>query len=85
MLILTLIAGVFLFLSAALFFGPQLYIFGPQILPELARKPEVRFVGAALVTATAFLLLSPALGSALISGGNTVQLMAEAVLGLTFA
>ncbi|MBR9833765.1 MAG: hypothetical protein GYB42_00910 [Alphaproteobacteria bacterium] len=69
MIVLQLLAAVFLFLSAALFFGPQLVIYGPQALPGLFRQRQARFVGGFLATVCVFAVTAPHFADAVIGGG----------------
>ena len=84
MTILLLIAAALLVLSAALFFGPQLVIYGPAGLRDAARRPEAQFVGGCILSALALLFFAPLAGSALISGGETVQVVVTNLLGRRF-
>ena len=82
MMILLLLAGALLCLSAALFFGPQLVAFGTDGLREALTRPEGRLVCACLVSAFVLLLVAPSASSILISGGKTVQVVAHIPTGL---
>ena len=84
MTLLLILAGALLALSAALFFGPQLVIYGPQGLRAAVRRPEAQLVGGCLASAFALLLFAPHAASALISGGQTVQVVATTLMGLSF-
>lgn len=77
MTLLLFIAFALLLLSAALFFGPQLIVYGRGGLRDAMARPEAQLVGGALATCLALLLFAPLAGSALISGGETVQVMAS--------
>lgn len=84
MIVLQIIAAIMLFLSAALFFGPQLVIYGPRAFPALVRQPQARFIGGFLATATAFVLAAPHMGAALSSGGEAVIYAARELVTLSF-
>ena len=75
-MILLVLAGALLVLSAALFFGPQLVAYGPYGLRTAFARPEARLVSAGLVAAFSVLLFGSPLLSALIPGGDTVQVVA---------
>lgn len=84
MTILLLIAGAFLGLSLLLLFGPQFAAYGRAGLGDALRCPEARILGSSLATGMAVLLCAPLTASALISGGKTVQVVAETLMGLSF-
>ncbi len=85
MLALQIIAAILLFLSAALFFGPQLVIYGPRAFPNLVHQPQARFIGGFLTTATVFVLTAPHMGSALITGSEAVTFAARELVNLSFS
>ncbi|WP_300377402.1 hypothetical protein [Henriciella sp.] len=85
MMILLVLAGVLLVLSAALFFGPQLVAYGPHGLREAFSRPEAHLVTLALAGILAWLLFGTSMVSALISGGETVQVMAGHLMGPRFS
>ncbi len=85
MLALQLLAAFFLFLAAALFFGPQLVIYGPRALPEIARNPQVRMAGGCLASLCILAIMAPHMGSALINGGETVTVLAVNFATLSFS
>ena len=76
MSLLIILAAALLVLSAALCFGPQLVIYGPSSLRELARRTDARLVSLLIAAAIALLLFASPSGSSLISQGETGQLVA---------
>ena len=81
MMIALVLAGALLCLSVALFFGPPLVIYGMNGLRDAFARPEAKLVSVGLGCAFALLLLVPAGASGLISGGKTVQVVAETPTG----
>ncbi len=80
MLALQITAIFFVLLSAALMFGPQLVVYGPRGVQQLARDEQARFVGGCLASALALAVMAPYFADALASGGGTITLaMAELV------
>ncbi len=84
MLALQIIAAIFLFLSAALFFGPQLVIYGPRALPSLMKNPQARLAGGVFGSVAVMVALTPYMASALMQGGETVTAMALDIMTITF-
>lgn len=84
MLVLQITAIVLLILSVLLFFGPQIVTYGPRAVPALARQREVRFVGGCLASLVVLAALVPSFGSAVITGGQTIQMFAMELTGLSF-
>ncbi len=84
MLALQITAAILLFLSAACFFGPQLVIYGPRALPMLAKQDQAKFIGGFLITATVLVITAPYFGTALLSGGEAVTLVARQLVGMSF-
>ena len=85
MLALQIIAAIFMFLSAALFFGPQLVVYGPRAFPALAKQPQARFVGGMLATVLVAVLTGPYWIGAMHEGGRTMTVIALEVAALSFA
>ena len=84
MLALQITAAILLVFSAACFFGPQLVIYGPSAMPAIWRKREAKFIGGFLVTASVFALTAPYFGSAMLSGGETITMVARDLLAMSF-
>ena len=84
MLALQLTAVFFVLLSATLMFGPQLLIYGPRALPQLAQSEQARFVGGCLTTALVMAVLAPYFGDALTSGGSAITLVMADVVTMSF-
>ncbi len=79
-----ILAALFLGLSAALFFGPQLVAYGADDMRNALRRPEAFTILGGLLTAFVLLLFAPHAGSALISGGEAVQVVTTKIMGLSF-
>jgi len=80
MLALQVTAIFFVLLSATLMFGPQMVIYGPRGLQQLARDEQARFVGGCLVSALALAIMAPYFAGAVSFGGGAMTLvMAELV------
>ena len=84
MTILLLIACALLGLSMLLLFGPHLMAYGREGLKQVLARAEVQLLGGGLASAFALLLFAPHTGSALISAGETVQVVAQHVAGMRF-
>lgn len=84
MLVLQVTAVFFVLLSATLMFGPQLVIYGPRALPQLAQSEQARFVGGCLTTALVLALLAPYFGDAVSSGGSAITLVMADVATMSF-
>lgn len=84
MLALQIAAIVFLVLSAACLFGPQLVVYGPRAIPTLVRQPQARFVGGLLTSAAALALTAPYFGSAVSAGGQNMTLVMLDVFTMNF-
>ena len=84
MLALQIAAIVFIALSAAFLFGPQLVFYGPPALPRLVRQPQVRFLGGFLVTACALTLMAPYFGAAVSSGSENISLVMIDLFTMSF-
>ena len=84
MFALQLVAAILLFLSAGLFFGPQLVIYGPKSFPALLKQPQARFIGGFLLTASVFAVSAPHFGSVLMTGGERITLVALEVARMSF-
>ncbi|WP_084396334.1 hypothetical protein [Henriciella aquimarina] len=85
MTLLLVLAGLLLVLSAALFFGPQLAVYGMDGLRDALKRPEAQLIAGTLVSILALLLFAPLTGSALISGGQTGQVVGDSMQGLRLA
>jgi hypothetical protein len=84
MLALQITAIVLLVLSFLLLFGPQVVAYGPRAIPALTRQREVRFVGGCLASLVVLAALLPSFGSAVVTGGQTMQMFAMELTGLSF-
>ncbi len=84
MLTLQVISVILLFVSAACFFGPQLVIYGPRAVPLLLKQGQARFIGGFLVSAAILSLVAPHLGSAMLSGGEAITLVALDLINMSF-
>lgn len=85
MVALQLVAVVFLILSAAFMYGPQLALYGPRALTDLSRNGQAQFVGGCLASALTLVILAPGLGSAFSSGGSAVTLVMADLFTLTYS
>lgn len=83
MIVLQLLAAIFLFLSAALFFGPQLVIYGPHVLPDMFKQHQARFVGGFLATVCVFAVTAPHFANAVIGGGHNMAHVAGGTINLS--
>lgn len=84
MLALQIIAFALLVLSALLFVGPQIVAYGPRAIPAMMRQPEARFVGGCFASLIVMALIAPGFGAALMTGGETLQMVALELSGLSF-
>ena len=85
MLALQVTAIVFILLSAALMFGPQLVVYGPRALPQLARDEQARFVGGCLTSILVLALMSPYVTTAFSSGGDALTLVMAELVTMQFS
>lgn len=85
MLALQVTAIFFVLLSATLMFGPQLVVYGPRALPQLARSEQARFVGGCLTSALVLAVMAPYFGSALSSGSGAMTLIVADLVTLQFS
>lgn len=85
MLTLQIIALVFLGLSAAFLFGPQLVIYGPKALRNMAREGQVQFVGGCVTSLVILVFAAPFIGSAFQSGGGAVTLVVIDIFTMQFS
>ncbi len=84
MLALQVTAIFFVLLSAAFMFGPQLVIYGPRTLPQLARNEQARFVGGCLTSALVLVVIAPYFSSAVSSGGGAITLVMADLVTMQF-
>ena len=84
MLALQILAALFLFLSAALFFGPQLVIYGPRAVRPLMRNGQAKFVGGVLVSACAVLVTAPYMAPVVVKGGEAITMAALEIFTMQF-
>lgn len=84
MLALQILAFVFLCLSAMLLFGPQLVVYGPKAFPNMLKNQQVRYVGGFLTSAAVMLICAPHLGSAMLTGGEHITLVAVDLVTMSF-
>lgn len=84
MFTLQVIAAILLFLSAACFFGPQLVIYGPRAVPLMLKQGQARFIGAFLASAAILSIIAPHFGSAVLSGGEAITLVALDLVNMSF-
>ncbi|MEO1304286.1 MAG: hypothetical protein AAFV37_04870 [Pseudomonadota bacterium] len=85
MLALQLLALGFLTLSAALFFGPQLTVYGPKGVRHLAREGQAQFVGGCFVSLTVLVFAAPIVSSGFLTGGDTIRLVMVDLFTLQFS
>ena len=85
MLALQVTAIFFVLLSATFMFGPQLAIYGPRGLQQLARDEQARFVGGCLASALVFTFLAPYVGAAVTSGGGAITLVMAELVTMRFS
>lgn len=83
MLALQVTSILFLVLAAALMFGPQLAVYGPRALPQLARNDQARFVGGCLTSAMVFAITAPYFGAALSSGSGAMSIVMVDLLNMS--
>lgn len=85
MVALQLVAVAFLVLSAAFLYGPQLAIYGPRAVTDLARNDQAQFVGGCLATAFTLVIFAPGLAGAFSSGGTAMTLVMADIFTLSFS
>jgi len=85
MLALQILAVFFLFLAGALFFGPQLVIYGPRAVPAMVKHPQIRMAGGFLASLCILAVMAPYIGPAVVSGGETVTVLAINFATLSFS
>jgi len=85
MLTLQLTAIFFVLLSAAFMFGPQLVVYGPRALPQLAGNDQARFVGGCLTSGLVLTIMAPYFGGAVSSGGTAMTLVMADLLTMSFS
>ena len=84
MLALQLVALTLLGLSAALMFGPQIAVYGPQAARDMVRDGQAQFVGGCLISAILMVITAPHLGGAVSSGGGAITLVMVDVFTMSF-
>lgn len=84
MLALQLIALLLLMVSAVLFFGPQLVVYGPRVARDMLRNRQVQFVGGCWLSLALFVLVAPTASSALYSGGGAMSLVMLDIFTMQF-
>ena len=84
MLTLQLIAFALLGLSALLFFGPQLVVYGPKMARQMTSNGQVQFVGGCWLSVLALCVMGPQLGAAVSSGGNAMTLVVMDIFTMQF-
>lgn len=85
MLALQITAIVFILLSAGLMFGPQLAVYGPKALPQLARDEQARFVGGCLTSVLILAVMTPYFAQAFSSGGDAITLVMAELVTMQFS
>lgn len=85
MLALQVTAIVFILLSAALMFGPQLAVYGPRALPRLAQDEQARFVGGCLTSVLVLAVMAPYLTAGFSSGGDALTLVMAELVTMQFS
>ncbi len=85
MLALQVTAIVFILLSGALMFGPQLAVYGPRALPRLAQDEQARFVGGCLTSVLVLAVMAPYFSVAFNSGGDALTLVMAELVTMQFA
>nr|WP_070960752.1 hypothetical protein [Hyphomonas sp. Mor2] len=85
MLALQVTAIFFVLLSAAFMFGPQLAIYGPRAVSQLARDEQARFVGGCLTSALVLAVLAPYFAGAMSFGGSTITLVMADLATMQFS
>lgn len=84
MIMLLAISFLLLAVSAALIFGPSYVLMGAGGVRLMARRPEYRFMGGMLASAAIGLVCLPFVSAGLISGGETAQMFAQNMSGLSW-
>ncbi len=85
MLALQVTAIVFILLSGALMFGPQLAVYGPRALPRLAQDEQARFVGGCLTSVLVLAVMAPYFAVAFNSGGDALTLVMAELVTMQFS
>ena len=84
MLVMQVLAGVFIVLSAACFFGPQLIIYGPKSFATLKRDRYARGIASSLVMISVLAVVAPFYGPAALDGGQLVSAVAFDIFTLDY-
>ena len=85
MLALQLLALGFLTLSAAFLFGPQLAVYGPKAMREIARDGQAQFVGGCFISLIVLVFTAPFIGAAFATGGDTIRIVVTDLFTLQFS
>ena len=85
MLAFQLVSVLFLLLSAAFLFGPQIAVYGPRAASDMIRNEQAQFAGGCLVSAFLIVILAPHLGTAFSSGGSAVTLVMADLFTMRFS
>jgi hypothetical protein len=85
MFALQITAAILLVFSALCFFGPQLVIYGPRVIPVMLKQRQTRFIGGFLATACAFAVTAPYFGTAMMTGGEIIADTTMDIVTMTFA